>query len=99
MEHISDISFHRPVHVSSLINMEAHVIYTDVHYMQIVVVAEALDAGNGTHSTTNTFHYTYSNTEKVPEVIPKTYYEAMWYLDGRRKFNSAMGLDDNKPTF
>lgn len=76
--------------------MHAHVIYTESKYMEIVVAAEVFDASTGGHNTTNVFYYTYSNTVKVPQVIPKTYHEAMWYLDGRRHFNDAMGLDDSK---
>lgn len=62
--------------------------------MEIMVIAESIDPGSSSSgaNTTNTFYYTYSNTEKVPEIIPKTYYEAMSYLDGRRKFQEAMGL-------
>lgn len=73
--------------------MNAHVIYTHMNYIEIMVFAEAIEPGQGKNSTTNTFYYTYSNLETIPEIIPKTYYEAMWYLDGRRKFNAAMGLD------
>lgn len=75
--------------------MHAHVIYTEMNYIEIVVVTETFDASSGNHNTTNVFYYTYSTAEKVPQVIPKTYHEAMWYLDGRRKFNAAMGLDGN----
>ena len=63
--------------------------------MEIVVVAEVFDATTGGHATTNVFYYTYSDTEKVPEIIPKTYHEAMWYVDGRRRFNAAMNLLPN----
>lgn len=76
--------------------MHAHVIYTEKNYMEIVVAAEVLDASTGSHSTTNVFYYTYSNNVPVPQVTPKTYHEAMWYLDGRRHFNAAMGMDDSK---
>lgn len=63
-----------------------------------MVVAELMeDAHNTNSNTTNTFYYTYSNTEKVPEIIPKTYYEAICYLDGRRKFQEAMGLNVANP--
>lgn len=96
LETISDIVFLRPVKVSSFIKMNAHVIFTQENHMQIVVVTEVYDANTGGHSTTNVFYYTYSNAENVPEVIPKTYHEAMWYLDGRRKFNAAMDLDGIK---
>ncbi|XP_063704146.1 acyl-coenzyme A thioesterase 9, mitochondrial-like [Culicoides brevitarsis] len=92
---ISDISFHAPVDVSSLINMSAHVIFTEMHYMEIVVLAEVFDAVTGQRTTTNSFFYTYSSSEKLPQIIPRTYHEAMWYLDGRRKFVYAMGLDQS----
>ena len=92
-EHISDISFHAPVDVSSLLNMSAHVIYTDLHYMEIVVLADVYDAMTGEQTTTNSFFYTYSVGERLPNIMPKTYHEAMWYLDGRRKFRYVMGLD------
>lgn len=78
--------------------MNAHVIYTDVNYVEIVVMTEAFDPAKGNTKTTNTFFYTYSTAEKVPQIIPRTYYEAMWYIDGRRKFNAAMGLDERTNT-
>lgn len=68
-----------------------------MNYMEIVVVTEASDPGSGDHNTTNMFYYTYSTTEKVPQIMPRTYHEAMWYLDGRRKFNAAMGMDGTPP--
>lgn len=93
LEHISDIRFLTKVQVSSLLKMHAHVIYTEKNYMEIVVAAEVLDASTGEHCTTNVFYYTYSNNGPVPQILPKTYHEAIWYLDGRRHFNAAMGLD------
>lgn len=79
--------------------MHAYVVYTEVNYIQIMVVAESIDAAATSNSanTTNTFYYTYSNSETVPEIIPKTYYEAICYLDGRRKFQEAMGLNADSP--
>lgn len=85
--------------MSSLLKMHAHVVYTDMNYIEIVVVNEVFDAMSGDHTTSNVFHYTYSCEGRVPQVIPRTYNEAMWFLDGRRKFNEAMNLDgsnDNK---
>lgn len=75
--------------------MNAHVIYTEINYMEIVVIAEVFNAATGGYDTTNIFYYTYSDSEQIPEVIPKTYHEFMWYLNGRRHFNSAMGFDGN----
>lgn len=76
--------------------MHAHVIYTEKNYMEIVVAAEVFDPSTGGHSTTNVFYYTYSNNVPVPPIMPRTYHEAMWYLDGRRHFYAAMGLDDSR---
>lgn len=64
-----------------------------MNYMQIVVVAEVYDPVHNQQYTSNTFYYTYSIAdETVPTVLPKTYSQAMWYLDGRRKFNYAMSM-------
>lgn len=91
LEGISDISFHKPVNVSSCIKMHAKVIYTEMNYMQIVVMAEVYDPVHNQQYTSNTFYYTYSIAdEPVPTVLPKTYSQAMWYLDGRRKFKYGM---------
>uniref|UniRef100_A0A182SRC6 HotDog ACOT-type domain-containing protein n=1 Tax=Anopheles maculatus TaxID=74869 RepID=A0A182SRC6_9DIPT len=72
---------------------KAHVIFTDLHYMEIVVLADVYDAVTGQQTTTNSFYYTYSVAERLPKIMPKTYHEAMYYLDGRRKFRYAMGID------
>lgn len=90
LEHMSDVSFIRPVDVSSLINMQAHVLYTELNYMVIVVLAEVLDPMTGSMTTSNSFYYTYSTSEPLPVVIPKTYHEAIWFVDGRRKFKKMV---------
>ncbi|XP_067013889.2 acyl-coenzyme A thioesterase 9, mitochondrial isoform X1 [Anabrus simplex] len=89
--HISDIGFHKPVDVGSLLRMHAYVTYSEFNYAQILVHAEVIDH-RGMHSTTNNFHYTYQMPEEVPKVIPQSYHEAMMYLDGRRHFQRVMGL-------
>lgn len=94
LEHISDINFHQPVDVSSLINMQAHVLYTEVNLMEIVVIAEIFDPISGNQTTTNSFYYTYSVSDRLPTVIPKTYHEAMWFIDGRRHFKYAIGMEE-----
>lgn len=86
------------VPVSSLLKMHAHVVYTELNFIQIVVINETYDAISGDHTTTNVFYYTYSCDAPVPQIIPRTYNEAMWYLDGRRKFQSAMNLNGEAVT-
>lgn len=95
LEHISDISFKRPIKVSSFIKMYAHVTYTQVNFMQIMVTAEVYDPETEIHSTTNMFYYTYSaKVDDLLDVIPKTYHEAMCYLDGRRHLCDALKLEE-----
>nr|CAD7432029.1 unnamed protein product [Timema monikensis] len=91
--HISDISFHKPVNVGSLLRMHSNVAFTQQNYMQIVVFAEVFDASSGHPTTTNVFHYTYKVPEVVPDIIPNSYNEAMRYLEGRRHFIEVFELD------
>lgn len=95
LKHISDINFHKAIDVNSLIRMTAHVVYTEKHFVQISVYAETFDGTSGDVSTTNEFHFTYVIPEIVPEVLPRTYHEAMMYLDGKRHFMEVME-DQNK---
>lgn len=92
---ISDINFTKPVKMSSLLKMHAHVVFTQMHYMQITVYAETWDVLSKQTTTTNSFHFTYEVPEVLPEVFPKTYNEAMMYIDGRRHFYNVMLSDDH----
>lgn len=95
LEHISDINFIKPVDVNSLISMSAHVLYTEVNFMEIVVIAEIFDPVSGSMSTSNSFYFTFSVPGNLPQVIPKTYHEAIWYIDGRRHFRAIMEAKGN----
>lgn len=92
LKHISDINFHKPVEVNSLIRMHAHVVYTTMQFLQITVYAESYQARTGGHNTTNEFHFTYELPELATEVFPQMYHDAMMYLDGRRHFLNAVSL-------
>ncbi|XP_071455492.1 acyl-coenzyme A thioesterase 9, mitochondrial-like [Hetaerina americana] len=92
--HISNIGFHAPVDVGSLLGLTAYVCYTEQNFMQISVYAEVYDPRSGRNVTTNDFHYTFSITEELPLILPKTYQECMMYLDGRRRFQHVMGLKE-----
>ncbi|CAH0558075.1 unnamed protein product [Brassicogethes aeneus] len=95
MKSISDINFQRPIAVNSLIQMHAHVVFTQLQYMQIIVYVETYDPINGRSDTTNTFHFTFQVPEIVREVLPLTYHEAMMYIDGRRHFQDVLEKDLN----
>ncbi|KRT82800.1 hypothetical protein AMK59_4083 [Oryctes borbonicus] len=93
LTNISDINFTKPVKMSSLLKMHAHVVFTQMHYLQITVYAETWDVLSKQTTTTNSFHFTYEVPEMLPEVFPKTYNEAMMYIDGRRHFYDVMHSD------
>ncbi|KAM7364250.1 acyl-coenzyme A thioesterase 9, mitochondrial-like isoform 1-T2 [Cochliomyia hominivorax] len=93
LEHICDISFEQPVSVNSFIKMTAYVVYTEVNYLQMMTVADIIDPATGNQLTSNVFYYTFSSPEEVPEVLPRSYHETMWYLQGRRKFKYALGME------
>ncbi|XP_072388736.1 acyl-coenzyme A thioesterase 9, mitochondrial-like isoform X2 [Diabrotica undecimpunctata] len=86
LKSISDISFQKPIAVSSLIRMHAHVVYTQLNWIQILVYVEVYNSVTGDNDTTNTLHFTFQVPELVHECIPQTYHEAMMYIDGRRHF-------------
>ncbi|XP_064212901.1 acyl-coenzyme A thioesterase 10, mitochondrial isoform X2 [Tribolium castaneum] len=87
---ISDIKFNKPIAVNSLIHMYAHVVFTQMQFIQIVVYVEVFDPQTGNTDTTNVVHLTYEVPEIVREVYPRTYQEAMMYIDGRRHFFEIM---------
>uniref|UniRef100_A0A1A9VMB9 HotDog ACOT-type domain-containing protein n=1 Tax=Glossina austeni TaxID=7395 RepID=A0A1A9VMB9_GLOAU len=93
LEHICDISFEKPVSVNSFIKMTAYVVYTEVNYIQMMTIADIIDSSTGDQLTSNVFYYTFSAPDEVPEVLPRSYHETMWYIHGRRKFKYALGLE------
>ncbi|KAG5890384.1 hypothetical protein JTB14_029748 [Gonioctena quinquepunctata] len=90
LKSISDIQFQRPIVVSSLVQMHAQVVYTQMNYMQIVVHVETYNPISGKNDSTNTFHFTFQVPELVHECLPTSYHEAMMYIDGRRHFEEVM---------
>lgn len=95
---ISDISFQKPIAVSSLIRMHAQVVYTQLNYMQILVYVEVYNSVTGENDTTNTLHFTFQVPELVNECIPQTYHEAMMYIDGRRHFLEVIDKSTSFPS-
>ncbi|XP_044750790.1 acyl-coenzyme A thioesterase 9, mitochondrial-like isoform X2 [Coccinella septempunctata] len=90
---ISDISFDTAIAVNSLIQMEAVVNYSHLNFYQIIVFVKVLDPVKGQASKTNTFHFTFESPDRVKQVYPKSYHEAMLYVDGKRHFDLVMSGD------
>ena len=88
IEFMDDILFQKPVEIGSLLYFNSQVCYTQDKYVQIRVSAEVVNPKTGQLSVTNVFQYTFSflNSITPSKIIPKTYHEAMLYLDGRRHF-------------
>ncbi|XP_032787008.1 acyl-coenzyme A thioesterase 9, mitochondrial isoform X1 [Daphnia magna] len=84
--HVDDILFRKPVEIGSLLYFSSQVVYTQGHYVMVRVSAEVVQPEDGTHDLTNVFHFTLKTDGMAPEVIPRTYQEAMMFLDGRRHF-------------
>jgi len=86
LSHVDDIVFRKPVEIGSLLYFSSQVVYTQGHYVMLRVSAEVVHPESGAHDLTNVFHFTLKADKPVPEVIPRSYQEAMLYLDGRRHF-------------
>lgn len=94
LETICDISFEKPVDVSSFLQMNAYVTYTQLNYLVVMVAADVLNPIGG-RMTSNVLYYIWKFNEAIPEIIPGSYHEMMWYLMGRRKLNYALGLEND----
>nr|XP_053642235.1 acyl-coenzyme A thioesterase 9, mitochondrial-like isoform X2 [Cherax quadricarinatus]XP_053642236.1 acyl-coenzyme A thioesterase 9, mitochondrial-like isoform X2 [Cherax quadricarinatus] len=90
--HVDDIMFRRPVEIGSLLYLNSQVVYTEGHHIQISTKASVMDPTTGSINLTNIFHFTYEVNQPVPFVLPKTYHEAMLFLDGRRHYQLVRGL-------
>ncbi|XP_020812011.1 acyl-coenzyme A thioesterase 9, mitochondrial-like isoform X2 [Drosophila serrata] len=91
LKQISDIVFQKPVPVDSLIKTTAYVVYTWRNYLQIRTVCDVIDKNTGDQVTTNTFNFTFAVSEDivVPQVLPLSFHETIWYTHGRRRFEST----------
>ncbi|CAH1397510.1 unnamed protein product [Nezara viridula] len=84
LRYVSNISFRKPVKLNSFLKIMSQVIYTYDKYMQIAVFIELYEMATKQVLTTNSFHFTYEVPEPVAPVMPKTYHEAILWLEGRR---------------
>lgn len=86
---VDDITFRRPVTIGSLLFLSSQVVYTHSNQILVKVHAEVVDKFTHSRDVTNEFYFKFIVPDKaeVPRVIPKTYSEAMIYIDGRRHFS------------
>lgn len=86
LKRISDIKFIKPIELNSLITMTASVVFTDEKYLIIRVIAEVLKPGEE-RIMTNEVYFMYLANKKLPEIIPKSYKNAIIYLEAKRHFD------------
>ncbi|CAF1617942.1 unnamed protein product [Adineta ricciae] len=87
---VDDIMFQRPVEIGSLLFLSAMVVYVEGNKIQTRVHAEVVDLHTAKRETTNVFYFIFKTKDNSPlqtNVVPKTYAEAMMYLDGKRHLN------------
>ncbi|KAF6757787.1 Thioesterase/thiol ester dehydrase-isomerase [Ephemerocybe angulata] len=92
---LDGISFARPVPIGSILKLESMIMHTasNEEYPALVHVgvrANVVDVKTGTEKTTNDFRFTWCQDSPAQpsapgrHVVPKTYAEAMLWLEGRR---------------
>ncbi|PPQ69355.1 hypothetical protein CVT25_004747 [Psilocybe cyanescens] len=91
---LDGISFARPVPIGSILRLRSQILYTasSAQYPILVhvgVKANVVDVKTGQEQTTNDFRFTWcQDTETASpdlrKVVPKTYKEAMLWLEGKR---------------
>jgi acyl-coenzyme A thioesterase 9 len=83
---VDNISFKKPVLIGSLLFLSSQIVYTQDNFMQVKVHAETVDLKTNKHEMTNDFYFKFSVplNYQLTKVIPKTYSEAMMYIDGKR---------------
>ncbi|KAF5375348.1 hypothetical protein D9615_008028 [Tricholomella constricta] len=91
---LDGISFARPVPIGSILRLTSQILHTSTPsesqfpmLVHVRVKANVVDVKTGSEQTTNDFRFTWSREEGegVPrKVVPKTYKEAMLWLEGKR---------------
>ncbi|CAG8441431.1 17095_t:CDS:2 [Dentiscutata heterogama] len=94
---LDEISFRKSVPIGSILNMSSQIVCSPGpphKSFQIAVTADVIDIENEKRETTNVFHFTFTsnNLDDVRRVMPKTYDEALKYIEGRRRRNVGLKL-------
>ncbi|XP_017026132.1 acyl-coenzyme A thioesterase 9, mitochondrial isoform X2 [Drosophila kikkawai] len=90
IQFISDVTFTQQIPVHSFMKTTAYIVYTHGKYIQLMTAVKSLDAVNFTEVHTNALHLTYKVDRPVPEIMPSSFHEALWYLEGRRHFETFL---------
>ncbi|PCH43033.1 Thioesterase/thiol ester dehydrase-isomerase [Wolfiporia cocos MD-104 SS10] len=89
---LDGISFAKPVPIGSILRLTSQILHTSSSeqfpgLIHVGVQANVVDVATGKEQTTNDFRFTWATDDAKPltrRVVPKTYKEAMLWLEGRR---------------
>lgn len=83
---VDDITFKKPVVIGSILYFNSHIVYTKGNEMVTKVLAEKVEPETGEHEVTNEFFFTFVAPDRaqLSQVIPKSYAEAMMFIEGKR---------------
>lgn len=89
---LDGICFARPVPIGSVLRLTSHIVHSTSSQqfptlVHALVQANVVDVKTGSEQTTNDFRFTWCREEGAPlkrQVVPKTYQEAMYWLDAKR---------------
>lgn len=85
INHIDTIKFIKPVEIGHIMQFRSRVTYTTGNMVRIAVSALDTSAGNKEGDLTNEFHFVFKLKGPAKEVIPETYFDALLYLEGKRR--------------
>ncbi|GAA6064773.1 hypothetical protein JCM10212_006322 [Sporobolomyces blumeae] len=96
---LDELQFAQPVEVGSLLVLDSRVTFSpitgDHRSFHISVEAATVDLYSGQKKVTNTFHFTFSSDKKLDRhVLPRTYKQAMQWLDAQRR--RRVGIEARK---
>ncbi|CEP13672.1 hypothetical protein [Parasitella parasitica] len=88
---MDEVTFRRPVHVGTLLNLRSGIVLSEGYphrSVQVRVIAEVINIEKGTREITNVFHFTLASSDdkvKLRRILPKTYAETMLWIDAKRR--------------
>ena len=83
--HIDTIKFIKPVESGHLMQFRSRITYTSESIVRISVQALDISLHEKEGNLTNEFHFVFELSKKAKEVIPETYFEALQYLEAKRR--------------
>ena len=83
--HMDAVKFLKPVEVGNLIQFRSRITYTKGNNVRVSVTALNVSDREIEGNTTNEFHFVFKLKGSAKEIIPETYFDALLYLEGKRR--------------